>query len=77
VALITEEEIAARDDRLDKLEEAVNAYTESERNRILSETKFLQTVLLGRGAEGSASANLLAGAADLELEIGRYLFVGT
>lgn len=77
MAVVTKADIAARDARLDALKTAVDDFAKSETKRIENETKFLRTVLAGRGSDAVAVTNLLAGAEPLELEIARYIEAGS
>lgn len=73
---LTQAEIDARDARLDKLASAVEEWATKEEIRIENETKFLRSVLVGRGADNAAVLNLTEGAAELTAEIDRYLQAG-
>lgn len=75
MATFTQEEIAARNARLDALAAAVKDFAQAEISRIENESKFIRTVLQGRGAESVAITNLLAGVSELEIEISNYLEV--
>lgn len=76
MATITQEEIDARNANLDALATAAKEWAEKEVIRIENETKFLRSVLVGRGADGAAVLNLLEGAAELGDEIDRFLVAG-
>lgn len=76
MAIVTQAEIDARNERLQGLKTAVDDFAENEVKRIENETKFLKSVLTGRGADKTAVVNLLDGTKALEEEITRYLEVG-
>ena len=52
---------ATRDANLDLLASTAKTYLKRERERLDSETRFLRSVLKGRGAESAAALNLAEG----------------
>lgn len=66
----------ARDANLDALKTAVDGWAKKETARIEKETRFIRSVLKGRGAEDAAAINLLEASDKLGDEIDRFLFVG-
>jgi len=68
---------ASRDANLQALEVAVREWGEKEKLRLDNETKFLRSVLAGRGAAGAGDANLEAAASALEDEVDDYVLFGS
>ena len=65
-----------RDTNLDNLKAAALQWAGEETARIEKETKFLRSVLRGRGAEDAAALNLLSADDKLGSEIDNFFFVG-
>jgi uridine phosphorylase len=65
-----------RDANLDNLKSAVVEWGDKEVIRIEKETKFLRSVLTGRGAEDAAALNLLGANDKLGDEIDNFFLVG-
>jgi hypothetical protein len=68
---------ATRDTNLQALKAAVQEWGEKEKLRLDNETKFLRSVLTGRGATGVGDANLQAASSALENEIDNYILFGS
>jgi hypothetical protein len=68
---------ADRDANLDKLKSEAKKYFDLETTRIDNETKFLRSVLQGRGARGAAAENLALAKELVQGEIDDFLTVKT
>lgn len=65
-----------RDANLDNLKSAAIEWGDKEIARIEKETKFLRSILQGRGAEDAAALNLLGANDKLGDEIDNFFLVG-
>lgn len=66
----------ARNERLQKLQDAVDEWAESEKTRLDNEVRFLRAVLSGRKASNLGTKNLDQSSALLQAEINDFLRVG-
>lgn len=64
---------ATRDANLDALKAAADTWIAKEIIRIENETKFMRTVLAGRGASNAAITNLEGASALVQAEITSFL----
>jgi hypothetical protein len=64
---------AQRDANLDALQAAVNQWATAEQSRLENETKFLRSILQGRGITAAGSANLAKVSSLVVSEINQFL----
>lgn len=67
---------AERDANLDQLKKAVDDWFEDEKKRLDNETKFMRSVLQGRGASDAGTRNLAAVSALLQVEVDEFVVGG-
>lgn len=65
-----------RDANLDKLTEAMDDWFEDEKKRLENETKFMRSVLEGRGASDAGTKNLIEASALLQSEVDEFIVGG-
>ena len=65
-----------RDANLDALKEAMDEWFEAEKRRLENETKFMRSVLQGRGASDAGTRNLATQSALLQIEIDQFIANG-